>query len=158
MSTSDDDPSPYRPPRADARPTRRRPRPHEQEGDATGGVIPYKNPAALTAYYLGLFSLFPVLGLFLAVPAFIFGIIGLNKRKENPAVKGSVHAWIGIIMGGLLTVVAYPGHEGGREEASAVIGFSEALDPEEFSITRHPASEVPGKPFLIAIEQQIRLQ
>ena len=105
MSTSDDDPSPYRPPRADSRPKHRRPRPDDEEGDATGGVIPYKNPAALTAYYLGLFSLFPVLGLFLAIPAFVFGINGLKKRRENPAVKGSVHAWIGIIMGGLFTIV-----------------------------------------------------
>ena len=33
------------------------------QGDATGGVIPYKNAPALVAYYLGLFSIFPVLGL-----------------------------------------------------------------------------------------------
>ena len=74
--------------------------PAENQGDATGGLIPYKNPAALAAYYLGLFSLFPVLGFFLAVPAFILGIKGLRKRRENPLIKGSVHAWIGIIMGG----------------------------------------------------------
>jgi hypothetical protein len=66
------------------------------EGDATGGIIPYKNPPALIAYYLGLFSLFPVLGFFLGVAALVLGIIGLKKRQENPAVKGSVHAWIGI--------------------------------------------------------------
>lgn len=75
------------------------------EGDATGGLIPYKNAPALIAYYLGLFSLFPCIGLFLAIPAFILGIIGLRKRQQNPAVKGSVHAWIGIVMGGLMTLV-----------------------------------------------------
>jgi len=75
------------------------------EGDATGGVIPYKNMPALLAYYLGLFSLFPCLGLFLAIPALVLGIMGLRKRKENPAVKGSVHAWIGIVMGGIFTLV-----------------------------------------------------
>lgn len=75
------------------------------EGDATGGVIPYKNVPALLAYYLGLFSLLPCLGLFLAIPAFVLGIMGLRKRKQNPAVKGSVHAWIGIVMGGLMTLV-----------------------------------------------------
>ncbi|MCG8648415.1 MAG: DUF4190 domain-containing protein [Pirellulales bacterium] len=75
------------------------------EGDATGGVIPYKNPAALVAYYLGLFSWFPFLGLFLAIPAFILGMVGLAKRKQNPAIKGSVHAWIGIVMGAIFTVV-----------------------------------------------------
>ena len=51
---------------------------HEQ-GDATGGVIPYKNGQALAAYYLGIFSM-------------------------NPSV-GSVHAWIGIIMGGIFTII-----------------------------------------------------
>ncbi len=75
------------------------------EGDSTGGVIPYKNPPALIAYYLGLFSLLPFIGLLLAIPAFILGILGLKKRAKDPAVKGSVHAWIGIVMGGLMTLV-----------------------------------------------------
>ncbi len=75
------------------------------EGDATGGIIPYKNLPALFAYYLGLFSLLPCLGLFLAIPALVLGIMGLKKRKQNPAVKGSVHAWIGIVMGGIFTLV-----------------------------------------------------
>lgn len=75
------------------------------EGDSTGGVIPYKNMPALLAYYFGLFSLFPCIGLFLAIPAFVLGIMGLRKRNENPAVKGAVHAWIGIVMGGIFTLV-----------------------------------------------------
>ncbi len=74
-------------------------------GDSTGGVIPYKNPAALSAYYLGLFSIFPLIGLLLAVPAFVLGVIGLRARKRNPAVKGSVHAWIGIVLGFIFTLV-----------------------------------------------------
>jgi len=79
--------------------------PHQQEGDATGGVIPYKNPCALIAYYLGIFSLLPCIGILLAIPAFILGIIGLQQRAKNPAIKGSVHAWIGIVMGALMTLV-----------------------------------------------------
>ncbi len=78
---------------------------HATEGDATGGVIPYKNLPALLAYYLGIFSFIPILGLFLAVPAVILGIIGLKKRRENPAIKGSLHAWIGIIVGGVFLLV-----------------------------------------------------
>lgn len=70
-----------------------------QQGDATGGVIPYKNPKALTAYYLGIFGLFPIIGPVLAIPAIILGVLGLKARKLNPAVKGSVHAWIGIVLG-----------------------------------------------------------
>jgi len=77
----------------------------DTEGDSTGGVIPYKNLPALFAYYLGLFSLFPVLGFVLGVAAFILGILGLKKRRENPAVKGSVHAWIGIGCGGVMAIV-----------------------------------------------------
>ena len=75
------------------------------ETDGTGGVIPYKNPHALIAYYLGLFSLFPCFGLLLAIPAFILGIMGLKRVKAKPAIRGTVHAWIGIVMGGLMTVV-----------------------------------------------------
>ena len=77
----------------------------QSEGDATGGVIPYKNPHALTAYYLGIFSIIPVLGFILACIALPLGISGLKARKRNPAVRGSVHAWIGILGGGLSIIV-----------------------------------------------------
>ena len=93
--------NPYTVPHQDQLPTQHR----TDEGDGTGGLIPYKNPAALIAYYLGLFSLFPMLGLFLAIPAFVLGIIGLRRRRRNPAIKGSVHAWIGVVMGGIFTVI-----------------------------------------------------
>ncbi len=75
------------------------------EGDSTGGLIPYKNPHALTAYYLGLFSLAPCIGLPLGIGGLVLGIMGLKKRRENPVIKGSVHAWIGIIMGGTMAVI-----------------------------------------------------
>jgi hypothetical protein len=68
------------------------PPPVPVQGDATGGIIPYKNAPALIAYYLGIFGLIPLIGLLLAIPAFILGIIGLRKRAETPAVKGAVHA------------------------------------------------------------------
>ena len=78
------------------------------EGDATGGVIPYKNAPALIAYYLGIFSLVPCvmgLGIVLGIPAIVCGVIGLKKRKANPIVKGSAHAWTGIILGSLTSLV-----------------------------------------------------
>jgi hypothetical protein len=75
------------------------------DGDAVSGLIPYKNPPALIAYYLGLISLFPCLGILFAIPALVLGIMGLRKRAENPEVKGSVHAWIGIVLGGLFTLI-----------------------------------------------------
>ena len=74
---------------------------YQPTGDATGGLIPYKNAPALTAYYFGVFSLIPFLGAILGVAAFVLGIMGLSKAKKHPEVKGKVHAWVGIIMGGL---------------------------------------------------------
>jgi len=74
-------------------------------GDATGGIIPYKNPPALIAYYLGLFSIIPCFGVLLGIPAVILGIIGLVQRRKNPVIKGSVHAWIGIVVGGLMSLL-----------------------------------------------------
>lgn len=75
------------------------PTPAVEQGDATGGIIPYKNVPALMAYYCGVFSVIPcfVIGLV----GVILGVKGLRKAKENPAVRGQVHAWIGIIAGGL---------------------------------------------------------
>lgn len=83
-------------------------RPHEErapEGDSTGGVIPYKNPKALLAYYCGVFSLIPCFGIGPGIAGVILGIMGLRYRREHPETKGSAHAWIGIILGGLMTLV-----------------------------------------------------
>lgn len=88
------------------------------QGDGTGGMIPYKNPAALAAYYLGIFSFIPLIGLFLAVPAFVLGILGLRAKKRTPAIRGSVHAWIGIILGGIFSVVW------GLAAASIIVGIT----------------------------------
>ena len=73
--------------------------------DATGGLIPYQNPFALVAYYLGVFSLIPFLGLVLAIPAIVFGILGLRHKRRQPQIKGTAHAWIGIVMGSLFTLL-----------------------------------------------------
>ena len=78
--------------------------PADGEGDATGGVIPYKNPKALIAYYLGILSGLPLIGLLVGPVAFVLGVLGLKDRKRNPAIKGSVHAWIGIGCGGIFTI------------------------------------------------------
>lgn len=76
-----------------------------EQGDSTGGIIPYKNPHALTAYYLGLFSLIPVLGLILGCVSVPLGISGLRQRKKRPIIRGAVHAWIGIIFGGVSVLI-----------------------------------------------------
>ncbi|MCW5756125.1 MAG: hypothetical protein KIT54_02710 [Phycisphaeraceae bacterium] len=67
--------------------------------DATGGVIPYKNPAALIGYYLGVFGLVPALGVPLALAAVILGTIGLVRRKKGLAIGGLFHGIIAIVLG-----------------------------------------------------------
>lgn len=79
--------------------------PKPSDTDATGGIIPYKNPKALMAYYLGIFSGLPLIGLPLGIAAFVLGIKGLQERSRNPAIKGSIHAGIGIGCGGFFTIL-----------------------------------------------------
>lgn len=67
--------------------------------DFIARMIPGKNPHALISYYLGLFSLFPCLGFFLAVPAVILGFMGLKRHRLNPEIHGKGHALTGIICG-----------------------------------------------------------
>lgn len=88
-----------------------------QTGDATGGLIPYKNPHALIAYYLGILALLPVLGLPVGIASLTLGIMGLRRRKANPVIKGSVHAIIGII-GGVFGILC-----GGVVIVAIVIAF-----------------------------------
>jgi hypothetical protein len=67
-------------------------------------VIPYKNPKALMAYYCGVFSLIPGLGLILGPIAAILGFLGLKAKSKNPKVRGTGHAIAGIVLGGLVTL------------------------------------------------------
>jgi hypothetical protein len=76
-----------------------------EEGDGTGGLIPYKNPKALIAYYLGILSGLPLIGLPFGVVAFILGFLGLRDRRRNPVIKGSIHAGIGIGCGCLFSLL-----------------------------------------------------
>ena len=79
----------------------------DKEGDATGGVIPYKNPPALIAYYCGIFSLLACIPFLFPLPivAFVLGIKGLKKAKAEPHVRGQVHAWIGIVCGAIFGLI-----------------------------------------------------
>ncbi len=69
------------------------------------GLFLNKNPQALLAYYIGLLSLLPVLGLGMAPTALILGVKGLKYARQNPIVKGQAHAWIGIVCGGFWSLV-----------------------------------------------------
>ena len=56
--------------------------------------------------------------------------------------------------GGLCTVVCYPGHEGGDQEAAAVLRFIESLDHDDYRVERHDSEHrVNSPPFLLAIKK-----
>jgi hypothetical protein len=93
----------------DDRPRRRRRVRDEEEGDVTGGIIPYKNPAALASYYCGVFGLIPVIGFLLATLAIILGIMGLIKASAHPKARGRAHAVTGIIFGLILAPALWIG-------------------------------------------------
>jgi len=75
-----------------------------ESGGGLNLIIPYKNVRALTAYYLGVFSAIPVLGVPLGLAALTLGILGLRFRRKNPEAGGVVHAWIGIVAGGFFSL------------------------------------------------------
>ena len=77
--------------------------PNQMTGDATGGLIPYKNGPALLSYYLGVFSFIPIP--LLGIISIILGVVGLKKRKQNPVIKGAGHAIVGIVLGSFTTLI-----------------------------------------------------
>jgi len=64
------------------------------------GIIPYRNGYALAAYYVGCFSCIPFLFPFGALAIYL-GLRGLELAREEPEVKGKIHAWLGIVCGGV---------------------------------------------------------
>jgi hypothetical protein len=86
----------------DDRPRRSRRRDDDDgESDTTGGLIPYKNPKALMAYYVGIFGFFlPLIG---GIIAIVLGFQGLKYAKLKPKARGQAHAIIGIL-GGIFAV------------------------------------------------------
>lgn len=89
--------NPYQPPRTD---TSRPSGPSDPSGDdAVATIIPFKNPSALIAYYLGLFSCIPVVGLILAIIALVLGVQGLIYVRKHPKAHGTAHAWVGLVCG-----------------------------------------------------------
>jgi len=81
------------------------PEPSVADDGGISGLIPYRNVPALVAYYLGVFSLIPLLGFVLGPVAFVLGIIGLYRRAKRPQCKGAAHAVVGMILGVIGTVV-----------------------------------------------------
>ncbi len=97
------------------------------ESDVVSIIIPYKNKAALIAYYSGVFSvaaclpLIGIVGVVLAIVAVVYGVKGLRYAKEHPEARGRVHCWIGIL-GGLVC-----GLLGVAMQALMVVGIIAAI-------------------------------
>ncbi len=68
-------------------------------------LVPFRNPKGLLAYYTGVFSLIPVLGLLLGPIAFILGILGVKYANRHPEARGKGHAISGIVMGAITTIL-----------------------------------------------------
>jgi predicted methyltransferase len=57
--------------------------------------------------------------------------------------------------GGIVTVVAYPGHAGGQEEADAVVAFARQLPAKEFHVLQYRLlNRKNAPPFLIALQKR----
>ncbi len=67
-------------------------------------IIPYHNPKALVAYYLGVFSLIPVVGLALGPTALILDILGVRASNANSKARGLAHGVVAIILGALTSL------------------------------------------------------
>lgn len=77
----------------------------------------------------------------------------ITRTAETLAALGSAVAVLK--PGGILTVVCYPGHEGGDEESAAVVAWSRDLDPGDFDaeIVRRTDSLRPS-PFLVSVRRK----
>jgi len=69
--------------------------------DVVETFIPYKNPMALVAYYVGVFAVIPCVGLLLGPTALILGILGIRYRNKHPTAGGLGHAITGVVLGSL---------------------------------------------------------
>ena len=73
--------------------------------DGLSILVPYKNKRAMFAYYLGVFSVIPLIGIVFGLFAVISGVIGLRYAKAHPEAKGKVHCWIGIGLGAFFALL-----------------------------------------------------
>ena len=80
----------------------------DSRGDGVQTLVPYKNLRALFAYYCGIVSLIPGVGLLAGPAAVVLGILGYRYGLRNSKAKGTGHAAAGIVfglIGFLITVV-----------------------------------------------------
>lgn len=67
-------------------------------------AVPLQNATAVSAYYLAIFGLAPLVGLVLGPLALVLGMIGLYHSLQKPEVRGGYHAVFAVVMGVVETV------------------------------------------------------
>lgn len=60
---------------------------------------------SLLSGYMGLFAMFPVIGIIPAIIGIFAGRSGLKEIEKRPNLSGKGRAWFGIISGALFTVI-----------------------------------------------------
>lgn len=78
----------------------------------------------------------------------------ITQRKSTLVALGATFERL--VRGGVLTVVIYPGHEGGDDEAQAVLAWARGLAPEQAKVVWYqPLNARRPAPSLIAIGKRI---
>lgn len=75
------------------------------ESEAVAAIIPYRNAPALIGYYISVGSLIPFVGLLAGPVAIALGIVGFRKVRREPRVRGTAHAVVAIVLGGLTSLL-----------------------------------------------------
>jgi hypothetical protein len=88
----------------------RRPRRKSSDVEAVDLIVPTNVSVwSILSCYMGLIGFcLPVVGLVFAIPAVVFGIMGLRRRKKTGtygAVTSDIRAIIGLVLGGLGTLI-----------------------------------------------------
>ena len=79
----------------------KRPRRREIDDDDRdfGDITPWKNPAALYGYRLGVIGLVPVLGMVLGPVAIVLGAISIWKYRTDNSVGGYSQSHAALVLG-----------------------------------------------------------
>lgn len=64
-----------------------------------------KESQALIAYDCAIFGLIPCVCSVLGPVALVLGILSRSAIRNNPMLPGKAHAWVGIILGGIETLL-----------------------------------------------------
>ncbi len=77
-------------------------------------------------------------------------------RTRRESTIASLGKALDLLMpGGVMTIVSYRGHEGGAEEAAAVLDWCSALPPYHFEVVMYSAPVVESSPIGIAVGRRL---